>query len=111
MNIVSMNKIKWAARISAVVVFAFIFPFYIGYGIPVPNAALSFFENVWIVIMPLFLIGLIIGWKWEKIGGCLVVAPIIFGFLVSLFLWESTSFIMALPLIPGFLYLIYGYKK
>ena len=106
-----LKKIKWAARISALIVFAFIFPFYIGYGVPVPSAVLSFYENVWIVAMPIFLIGLVVGWKWEKIAGYLIIIPILFSFLVSLFLWESVSPIMAAPLIPGLLYLIYGYKK
>jgi hypothetical protein len=37
----SLEKIKWIARITATIMFLFAFPFYIGYGLPLPNSSLS----------------------------------------------------------------------
>ncbi|MBN2880721.1 hypothetical protein JXM83_01590 [Candidatus Woesearchaeota archaeon] len=106
-----LNKIKWTARITGTILFLLIFPFYIGYGFPFPNSTLTFFENLWLTIIPIFLIGLIIGWKHEKIAGYLITIPITTGLLVSLITWQDPSPIMAIPLLPGILYLIYVFKK
>lgn len=106
-----LNQIKWTARITGSLIFLFVFPFYIGYGVPLPDSSMTIFENLWLIIIPIFLLGCLIGWKWEKIAGYLLTIPIILGFFVALIVWEDPSFIMAFPLIPGFLYLIYGYKR
>lgn len=111
MNPKTLNTIKWLARISGTAIFLFIFPFYIGYGAPLPQAEYSFLENLWLIIMPLFLIGLLLGWKFPKIAGYLITIPIIAGFLVALIVWENITPVMATPLISGFLYLIYAYKN
>lgn len=111
MNRKTLNKIKWLARISGIIIFILILPFYIGYGFRFPNNSLTFFENLWLIIIPIFLIGLIIGWKWEKISGYIITIPIIIGLLFSLIFWEDPSVIMIFPLIPGIFYLVYSYKK
>jgi hypothetical protein len=56
-------------------------------------------------------LGLILGWKWEKVAGFLITIPILIGFIFSLIIWEDPSFVMVIPLIIGVLYLTYGYKK
>ena len=65
-NTKSLERIKWIARITATIMFLFAFPFYIGYGLPLPNSSLSLLENIQLIAMPIVLIGLIVGWKWEK---------------------------------------------
>ena len=108
-----MKMIKWIARILAVCVLLFALPFYFGYGNPLPFANLdySLWENVALFMMPLVFIGLILGWKYPKIGGWLVVIPITIGFVVGLLTEANLSINLAVPIIPGILYLISGYKK
>lgn len=106
-----LNQIKWTARISGTLIFLFVFPFYVGYGLPLPDSSMSLLENIWLSIMPFFLTGLLIGWKWEKVAGYLITVPIVLGLIAALIYWEDPSFITFLALIPGILYLIYSYKS
>ncbi len=107
----TFNLIKWSARITSLLIFLFIFPFYIGYGLPLPHSSMSIFEITWLIILPIFLISLLIGWKWPKIAGFLIIISILFGFIVGLFFSQNPNLIMALPLIPGILYLISAYNQ
>ena len=108
-----MKIIKWIARISALFLLIFTLPFYFGYGNPLPfiNYSYSLWENVALTMMPLIFIGLAVGWKWEKIGGFLIIIPIIIGFLVGIMTGANFSINLLAPLIPGILYLIVAYKK
>ncbi|MFA5080530.1 MAG: hypothetical protein WC472_02800 [Candidatus Paceibacterota bacterium] len=108
-----MKIIKWIARISAFLILAFGLPFYFGYGNPLPfiNPNYSLWENIALTMLPLIFIGLALGWKYEKIGGYLVVIPIIIGFIVGLMTDANFSALMLLPLVPGILYLVVGYKR
>jgi len=107
-----MKTIKWIARIAALLILAFTLPFYFGYGNPLPfaNQDYSLWENVALAMLPLIFIGLALGWKYEKIGGFFIVIPIIIGFLVGIITEANFSSNMLLPLIPGILYLLVGYK-
>jgi hypothetical protein len=107
----TLSTIKWTARISGTLLFLLIFPFYLGYGFPIPDATMSLVENTWLLITPLFLVGFIIGWRWEKIAGYLISIPLIIGWLIALITWEDPSIVMTMPFVPGILYLIYSYKK
>jgi hypothetical protein len=91
--------------------FLFAFPFYIGYGFPFPNSSLSLIENIHLMVIPIILIGLIVGWKWEKIAGYMICLPIFIKLLFALIFLENPGSIIILLVIPGSLYLIYGYKK
>jgi len=108
-----MKTVKWAARIIALCILIFTLPFYFGYGNPLPfvNQNYSLWENVALTMMPLIFIGLALGWKYEKIGGYLIVIPIIIGFLVGLMTEANFSINLLAPLLPGILYLVVGYKK
>lgn len=107
----TLNIIKWTARISGISFLIVFLPFYFGYGLPVPSSEMSFFENAWLVIMPFFIIGLLIGWKWEKIAGFLITIPIFAGYSISLITFKSPTFVFLVPFVTGILYLIYSYKK
>jgi hypothetical protein len=107
----SLEKIKWIARITATIIILFAFPFYIGYGLPFPNSSLSLIENIHLIVMPIILIGLIVGWKWKKIAGYMICLPIFVKLLFALIFLENPGSIIILLAIPGSLYLIYGYKK
>ncbi|MFA5128664.1 MAG: hypothetical protein WC445_01705 [Patescibacteria group bacterium] len=108
-----MKAIKWVARILALCILIFTLPFYFGYGNPLPFAKpdYSLWENVALAMMPLVFIGLVLGWKYPKAGGFLVIIPIIIGFVVGLLTDANFSVNLLTPLIPGILYLVVGYKK
>jgi len=105
-----MKMIRWSARILALCILIFALPFYFGYGNPLPfiNPNYSLWENVALSMMPLVFIGLVLGWKYPKVGGWLVVVAIMVGFIVGLLTKANFSVNLAVPLIPGILYLING---
>ena len=105
--------IKWTARILAAAVTLFGLPFYFGYGNPLPftKPGYTFYDNAWLIVFPLMFIGLIIGWIWPKIGGFLVVIPILFGFAVTLVAKFGIPIHMLVPLFVGVLYLLTGFTK
>lgn len=104
---------KWSSRILALCILLFALPFYFGYGNPLPfaNSSYSLWENVALTLMPLIFIGLGLGWKYPRGGGWLVVTCILVGLIVGLVTEENLSINLAIPLIPGFLYVIEGHKK
>jgi hypothetical protein len=108
-----VKVMRWFARIMALAIILFGLPFYFGYGNPLPfvNPDYSLWENVALAMMPLIFIGLALGWKYEKIGGYLIVIPMIIGFLVGIATEASFSSNMLFPIIPGALYLLIGYIK
>ncbi|HPT66090.1 MAG TPA: hypothetical protein PK257_02150 [Candidatus Woesebacteria bacterium] len=108
-----MKTIKWTARIIALCVLAFALPFYFGYGNPLPfiNPDYSLWENVTLTMVPLIFIGLVLGWKYPKFGGWLVTITVIIVFIVGFLTEANLSINLAVPLIPGILFLINGYKK
>ncbi len=108
-----MKIIKWTARILALCILIFALPFYFGYGNPLPfvNKDYSLWENVALVMMPLVFIGLALGWKCPKVAGWLIVFAIVIGFSVGLLTEANLSINLIVPIIPGILYLIEGYKK
>ncbi len=108
-----MKTIKWFTRILALCILIFALPFYFGYGNPLPFAKpdYSLWENVALTMMPLVFIGLALGWKYPKVAGWLVVGAIAIDFIVGLLTEANFSINLAVPIIPGILYLVYGYKK
>jgi len=108
-----MKIIKWSARILALCILIFALPFYFGYGNPLPFAKpdYSLWENVALAMMPLVFIGLALGWKYPKVAGWLIIISISIGLIVGLLTEANLSINLAVPIIPGILYLIDGYKK
>jgi hypothetical protein len=110
----TLNVMKWTTRIAALAVLLFGLPFYFGYGNPLPfaNPDFTFWDNMWALAFPLVFIGLALGWKWEKLGGYLIIIPIIAAFLIGLLIIkEGLPGPMFVPLIIGILYLVVGYNK
>lgn len=97
----------------ALAIILFGLPFYFGYGNPLPfiSPAYSLWDNTWLTVFPLMFIGLGLGWRYEKIGGYLVIVPVTIGLLLGLITEAELVVHMLVPLIPGVLYLVYGYKK
>lgn len=108
-----LKIVRWTARIIALAILVLGLPFYFGYGNPLPfiNSDYSLWENVALAMMPIIFVGLLAGWKFEKTGGYLIVIPMTVGFLVGIMTEANFSSNMLLPLIPGVLYLVSGYRK
>lgn len=107
-----MKIIKWIGRILALCILIFALPFYFGYGNPLPFAKpdYSLWENIALTMMPIIFIGLALGWKYPKVGGFLIIVPIVIAFLVGLLTEANLSINLLVPVVPGILYLIYGFN-
>lgn len=108
-----MKIIKWTARILALCILLFALPFYFGYGNPLPfiNSNYSLWENITLTLMPLVFISLALGWKYPKIAGWIITASIIISFALGFLTDANLSINLMIPIIPGILYLIDGYKN
>lgn len=108
-----MNKIKWISRVSGTLMFLFFFPFYIGYGNPLPfvNPEYTWIENAWLTLVPIVLIGFLLGWKFPKTGGYMIVSSIVLSLVLGLIARADFSLAVIIFLLPGIGYLVYGYKK
>lgn len=108
-----IGVVKWFARILAVLILVVGLPFYFGYGNPLPfvNLDYSAWENIVLMMYPLIFIGLALGWWREKIGGYLIVIPLVVAFLLGSVTEADFMINMLLPIIPGVLYLLIGYSK
>ena len=105
--------LKWTARILALGMLLFALPFYFGYGNPLPfaNPANSLLDNVWLLIIPVVFVGLVLGWKYEKIAGYLITIPIAIAMALSLILIDEVPGPMFAPFVIGILYLFVGCRK
>jgi len=105
-----MKITKWFARIFALCILIFALPFYFGYGNPLPfiKSNYSLWENVALSMMPLVFIGLILGWKYPKFGGWMIIIAVMIAFIVGLLTKANFSVNLAVPIIPGILYLVTG---
>ncbi|HOZ53663.1 MAG TPA: hypothetical protein PK142_03230 [bacterium] len=108
-----MKTLKWVVRIMSLALLIFALPFYFGYGNPLPfiNPNYSLWENVSLTMLPLIFIGLALGWRYEKLAGFLIIISTLIIFILGILTDSSLSANLLVPLIPGILYLIVGYKK
>lgn len=108
-----MKIVHWIARISALIILLFLLPFYFGYGNPLPftNPDYSLWENVALLAVPFIILGLVLGWRYEKIGGLLIVVSMAIAFLIGLLTDANLSINLIFPILPGILYLISGFAS
>ncbi|MCF7845740.1 MAG: hypothetical protein K9L85_00720 [Candidatus Peribacteraceae bacterium] len=113
MNKKFLKILKWSTRILALAAIIFGLPFYFGYGNPLPfiNPDYSVWDNVWLSTFPLMFIGLGVGWKYPKVGGYLIVLPIVIASILGLITDGEAAGPMLIPLAIGVLYLVVGYKS
>jgi len=109
----NLKILKWTARIAALLIILGGLPFYFGYGNPLPfvKQEYTFYDNLWLTAFPLMFIGLALGWKYEKIGGYLLIISSLIGFFTSVIVGNGSGTQMLVSLTIGILYLIVGYKK
>ncbi|MCK9578512.1 hypothetical protein M0R01_03410 [bacterium] len=108
-----MKIIKWTSRILALCILLIALPFYFGYDNPLPfiDPNYSVWENLALSIMPLIFVALALGWKYPKFSGWFIVISTVVVFIVGFLTDANLSINLAIPVIPGILYLVDGYKK
>jgi len=108
-----LKIIKWTVKIIALLIVVGGLPFYFGYGNPLPfiNPEYTFYDNLWLTVFPLMFIGLALGWKYEKIGGYLLITSSLIGLITLVIAGKGSGTQMLASLLVGILYLIVGYKK
>lgn len=113
MSIKKLKIIRWSARIISLFLLVFGLLFYFGYGNPLPftNPAYTWIENIWLTLVPVIFIGLAVGFKYEKVGGWLIVAALSLGLIFGVIGDANFSVNMLIAFIPGILYLVAGYKN
>lgn len=71
---------------------------------------MEYLDNIWLLTFPFMFIGLGLGWKWEKIGGYMIVIPLAVAFIIGfVLLREGLPGPMFIPMIVGILYLVVGF--
>jgi len=108
-----LKIIRWVARILGLAILLFGLPFYFGYGNPLPfiNPDYTLWDNMWLSIFPLMFIGMGLGWKYEKISGYLITAPLTLGLILGLTIEGELVVHMFAPLTVGVLYLVSRDRK
>lgn len=108
MNLPNPTVLRWAARLVATLVLLEIAAFAIGVGVPNPLHG-SLRENLLSLALLTMISGLVAGWKWEGIGGLLIVG----GFAVFSVVngRVSLNVIMGPMLLAGLLYLACRWQR
>lgn len=88
-------------------------PFYIGYGnvIPFTNPSYAIWDNLWLIIFPIMLLSLAISIIFPRIGGLVVVIPILSLISIESAFTQDAPYIMFVPVVLGFINIAYGYYK
>lgn len=112
-----MCVFKWVVKIFSVFVLLLSCFFYFFFGNPflfsfkdVPKDMLLY-AVFWLIGAPIMFIGQVVGLKWEKIGGFLIVIPISIYMVISFLFRQPFVSLLYFPLIIGFCYLYFGYNK
>ena len=97
---------RWIARIAGIAIVVLFLPFYFGYGNPLPflNPDYTVHDNVWLTAFPFVFIGLILAWRYPRIGGYMVVLAILVAQTVTFFSGYGLVIPMIIPLLVGFLF-------
>lgn len=112
-----MCVLKWVVKLFSVFVLLFGLFFYFGFGNPFSfsfkdwSKDMLLFGVFWLIGAPIMFIGQIVGLKWEKIGGFLIVIPISLFMVSSYAINQPFVNLLFFPLIIGCFYLYFGYEK
>ncbi len=108
MNLPISTIARWTARINGALILALILALAIGEGVPNPLHG-SIRENLLTVAMLTMIVGQIVAWKWERIGGLLVLGAFVLFAVVN---HRVPLNIVFVPwLLTGLLYLACGWRR
>ena len=99
---------RWIARIAGIAIVVLFLPFYLEYGNPLPflNPDYTVHDNAWLTAFPFVFIGLILAWRYPRIGGYMVVSAILAAQTVTFFVGYGLVVPMMLPLLVGTLFVV-----
>ena len=108
-----VRVLRWVARVTALVMVVFILIMFLGEGIADGFGGflvLTLRESLMMASFVIIFLGLLLGWRWEILGGALVIGG------MAVFYWLNYAFSGTLPqgpyfliiAIPGLLYLFCG---
>ena len=106
--------IRWIARIWAALMAAFLLFMAVGNAVMDgigPVFHLTFRESLMMAAFVIVFLGLILAWKWERLGGWMIIAGMA-AFYIFDFAFSGSfprGFIFFIIALPGFLYLISAY--
>jgi hypothetical protein len=111
-----MQIVRWIARIGATLMAGMILIIFIGEGISEgfgPLLQMSLREMAMMVVFIIVFLGLIIGWKWEILGGSMIIGGMAAFYLLD-YLFSGTfpggPFLLVIVL-PGLLYVYSGLQN
>jgi hypothetical protein len=113
MAIKTVSIIRWLARIIGTFLFLGLMAFVIGEGLPNP-AKLSLPELIGFLAMFLIVAGLLLGWKWERLGGLLNIIGVAAFLTLELIInhrLHANCWPFLVLAIPGLLYLYCGLRQ
>lgn len=104
---------SWTARIAGTAIVIVFLPFYFGYGNPLPflTPGYTAHDNAWLTAFPLVFIGLILGWRYPRLGGAMVVLAIVGAQMVTFIMGYGLVMLMLAPLLVGVLFIVSGRNK
>ncbi|MBN2267932.1 MAG: hypothetical protein V3569_05780 [Acholeplasmataceae bacterium] len=99
--------LTYSSYILAFIILVFGIPFYFGYGNPLPflEESYTLADNIWLIVMPLVFIFAILGIKWKKISGIILILLILIAQIISLWVDEEIVWVMMVPILLGVLYI------
>lgn len=106
-----MNKKKVmmiSSFLMTLIILAFGIPFYLGYGNPLPfmNDEYSIIDNMWLIVIPLVFIFTLIGLKWRKISGIILIVITTIAQIITLMFEHEVIWVMMIPILLGILYIL-----
>lgn len=103
----------WIARITGIAIVVLSLPFYFGYGNPLPflNPEYTAHDNAWLTAFPFVFIGLILAWRYPRLGGGMVILAILAAQTVTFSMGYGLVLQMLVPLGVGVLFVFSGEKK
>jgi hypothetical protein len=94
---------RWTARIAGTLIALFFLAFFVGEGFP-PIFRLPWREGLSALAMTAMILGLLLAWKWEGLGGAVAVAAIVLMRLIGI--RGIGTFLFLLPAATGLLHVV-----
>jgi hypothetical protein len=108
-----IKVLQWASLVLSVIILGIGIPFYLGYGSPIPftQNEYTFFDNMWLIVMPIVFLFTFIGLKWKRISGIILILFTVIVQILSIIIVRDAILVMLVPILLGVLNLWVYYAK
>jgi hypothetical protein len=109
-----IKVLQWASLVLSVIILGIGIPFYLGYGSPIPftQNEYTFFDNMWLIVMPIVFLFTFIGLKRKRVSGIILISVTIIAQILSIMIEKDVILVMLMPILLGVLNLwIYNAKQ